>query len=276
MTASAAHPPAPRPESEAAQAHALGDQTALEHASLAKQLVDPASWPAAADRLLAAYGFRLIAPGGEAIGPDPCGTWHLLVALRDRPTLRHFDPERIGAYTPVEGGGALQWIDRAALASPPEANERRVLWGHVHVVDRIPVENRYLTFGGTLRTAVIDPSLTIVMLSSPAPIVRWGGHSQGTDELAEAMGAFFGRLILPIDFVPGEAARVDALSPGVLYRAFLADGLRRCEAAEHRGVERGGLGAWMAAAWARARADTAACDRAQRLLRDLALDKALT
>jgi hypothetical protein len=271
MTANLSHPQRRTPAGPpAGSAMALGDRTAADHADLVDLLDDPTAWPGAAARLLAAYGFRLIAPAAET-----AGDWHLLVALRDRPTLRHFDPERIGVYAPVESGGQLEWLDRDSLTARPAPAERRALWGHVHVVDRVPVENRYLTFGGILRTTVIDPTLTIVMLTSPAPIVRWGGHSQGTDELAEAMGAFFGRLILPIDFVPGAAARVDALPPGILYRAFLADGLRRCAAAERRGVERAGLGAWMAAAWARARADTAACDRAQRLLRELSLDKAL-
>jgi hypothetical protein len=141
----------------------------------------------------------------------------------------------------------------------------------VHVVDRVPVENRFLTFGGDLRIAAIDPGLTVVDLASPAPIVRWGGHSQGTDELAGAIGAFFGRLVVPIDFVPGAAPRIDAQPPGVLYRAFLADGLRRAAAAQEHGADRGLLGGWLAAAWSGARTDTEACDAGQRLLRELNL-----
>jgi hypothetical protein len=246
--------------------------TAPEHEAQLQALASADAWPAAAAALLANLGFRLVR--------DPEETWHLLIALRDRPTLRHFDPESVRYYAPAPEGAACVSIDRhvgAAVACDPvrESTASRsilpALWGHVHVVDRVPVENRFLTFGGDVRVVAADPTLTIVDLRSVAPIVRCGGHSQGTDELADAIGAFFGRLIVPIDFVPGAALRVDLMPPAVLYRAFLADGLRRAAAAEHRGVERAGLGSWMAAAWRRARTDTASCDAAQRLLRDLAL-----
>ena len=209
-------------------------------------------------------GFRLL-PGQ---GTDDA--WRLVVALRDQPTFGHFDPEVVAFYTPGEEGTEFVSIDRTTPALAP-GETRRVLWGHVHVVDRIPVENRFLTFGGDLRTSVVDPSLTVVELSSPAPIVRWGGHSQGTDDLAQAIGAFFGRLIVPVDFVAGAAEKVDGVAPGVLYRAFLADALRRATAAERHGVERGPLGAWIVAAWQRARRDADACDAAHRLLRELNL-----
>lgn len=234
-----------------------------------RALEDADRWPNAAAALLAELGFRLVAP--VAGGDD---AWHLLVALRGRPTLRHFDPESLAYYAPSGDGARLVSIDRATtgLARSPRARAERVaLWGHVHVLDRVPVENRFLTFGGDLLLARIDPGLTVVALRSPAPIVRWGGHSQGTDEVTLAIGAFFGRLIVPVDFAPGAAARVDAQPPGVLYRAFLADALRRVAAGERRGAERAALGAWIGAAWLRARADAEACDRAHRLLRELNL-----
>jgi hypothetical protein len=240
---------------------------AAERIALLERLDGADSWPDAAASLLAKLGFRLIGPHG--VDRD---TWHLLVALRDRPSLTHFDPELVSYYAPAAVGAELVSFERRAAGPPGSRIERRALWGHLHVVDRVPVENRFLTFGGDLRIAAVDPGLTVVDLSSPAPIVRWGGHSQGTDELTEAIGAFFGRLVVPIDFVPGAAPRIDALPPGVLYRAFLADGLRRAAAAQHHGAERGGLGGWLAAAWSRVRTDPEACDAAQRLLRDLALE----
>lgn len=209
-------------------------------------------------------GFRLLPRAEED------DAWRLVVALRDQPTLGHFDPEVVSFYAPGDEGADFVSIDRTTPI-PPRGEPRRVLWGHVHVVDRIPVENRFLTFGGDLRTSVVDPSLTVLELSSPAPIVRWGGHSQGTDDLAQAIGAFFGRLIVPVDFVAGAAEKVDGVAPGVLYRAFLADALRRATAAERHGADRGPLGAWIVAAWQRARRDADACDAAQRLLRELNL-----
>lgn len=245
----------------------LPPRSAEERDALALRLDDAQLWPAAAAALLANLGFRLV--GRE--GSDR-GRWHLLIALRAAPTERHFDPELVAYYAPTPGGATVLTFDLHAAAAPGVTIERTALWGHVHVVDRVPVENRFLTFGGEMRVAAIDEALTVVDLASPAPIVRWGGHSQGTDELAAAIGAFFGRLIVPVDFVAGAAARIDGLPAAVLYRAFLADGLRRAAAAEHRGAERGGLAAWIAAAWLRARSDPDACDAAQRLLRELRLE----
>jgi hypothetical protein len=234
------------------------------------RLGDSQDWAVAAASLLAELGFRLVGPEGSERRD-----WHLLVALRDRPSLRHFDPELVAYYAPESQVASLATLDRFTV--PTGARDcRPALWGHVHVVDRLPVENRFLTFGGQLRVAALDDRLTVVDLASPAPIVRWGGHSQGTDELTQAIGAFFGRLIVPIDFVPGAESAIDAERPEVLYRAFLADGLARQAAAERRGIERAGIGAWMAAAWQRAREDPDACDAAQRLLRELRLDRPST
>jgi hypothetical protein len=238
-------------------------RTATERDALLRALEDSSRWPAAAASLLAELGFRLVAP------EDHGAAWHLLIALRARPTLRHFDPESLAYYAPTAGGAELVTLTRPEGGTGGPTDDRVALWGHVHVLDRIPVENRFLTFGGRIRVAAVNAELTVIDLASPAPIVRWGGHSQGTDELTQAIGAFFGRLIVPIDFVPGAAERIDAVPAEVLYRAFLADGLRRSAAAERRGTERGGLGAWIASAWMRARQDTAACDAAQRLLREL-------
>lgn len=242
-------------------------RTIAERGVLVASLDDARAWPAAAASLLAELGFRVVSP----VGPDR-RRWHLLIALRDQPTERHFDPEHVAYYAQAGNGAAVRTFDRRTPGAPGTVIARAALWGHVHVIDRVPVENRFLTFGGDLRMAAVDEHLTVVDLSSPAPVARWGGHSQGTDALSEAMGAFFGRLIVPINFTPGVAARIDALPPGVLYRAFLADGLRRAATAERHGAEHAGIAAWIAQAWVAARADADACDAAQRLLRDLRLD----
>lgn len=84
---------------------------------------------------------------------------------------------------------------------------------------------------------------------SPGPIVRWGGHSQGLDDLAGEIGAFFGRLIVPVDFVPGAEARLAVEPPGHLYAAFIRDAQAR-----RRGLVPGGsasLDAWLRAEHAR-------------------------
>ena len=250
----AAHSAAPRAPHSAAERHALVDS-----------LEDPGRWPDAAASLLAELGYRLVEPEAGA-GDDS----HLLVALRSEPSLRHFDPESIAYYAPTGRIAALVTLTRQSTLGRNRP-DRQALWGHVHVVDRIPVENRFLTFGGDLRVAPVTRDLTVVDLWSPAPIVRWGGHSQSTDSLAEAIGAFFGRLIVPVDFVAGAAERLDATLPEVLYRAFLIDALTRQAPARRHGAPGTTLDAWIEAAWKRARADGPMCQAARTLLVELGL-----
>lgn len=240
-------------------------QSARERRALLAGLEDPLRWPDAAASLLAELGYRLVEPEPGA-GDDS----HLLVALRAAPTFRHFDPESIAYYAPTGRVASLVTLTRGqSLAARP--HDRQVLWGHLHVADRIPVEKRFLTFGGDLRVATVERELTVLDLWSPAPIVRWGGHSEPTDALAEAIGAFFGRLIVPVDFQPGAAERIDATLAEVLYRAFLIDYLDRHVRALRRGAPQTGLDARITTAWLRARQDRLACRAAERLLEEVGL-----
>jgi hypothetical protein len=220
------------------------------------------AWVPNAVEDLRELGFTLLnsdrpaAPGGS----------QLLVALRDRPTLRHFDPEQITCWVAAAERGRALTIDRS---SPSGA--RPILWGHVHVVDRLGIENRFLTFGGEMAVADVDRSLRVVRHVSPGPVVRWGGHSQGSDPLASEIGAFFGRLIVPVDYVAGGEARVAATPAGCLYAAFLVD-----QSGHHRAPssdDRDPVNDWLRAEAARVRAQDPACWAAgELLLHDLGLD----
>lgn len=186
-------------------------------------------WATAAAELLANLGFTLI--NGDR--PAAPGGANLLVALRERPTLRHFDPEVVVHWALVEGRGRVVEIDRT---TPPRP-EGRFLWGRIRIVDRLGEMNQWIAFGGVVRVADVDPSTRLVAFNSPAPILRWAGHSQGLDRLTAAVGAFFGRLMVPIDFEPGVEERIGRTDPLVLYVAFLQDALERRvpEAAEQIG-----------------------------------------
>jgi len=234
---------------------------------LVRSLDDPGRWSAAARALTADLGFRLVEPDAAGRRGDP-QEGHLLVALREHPTLRHFDPEELSFYAPAGAGASLTTVARL----PAGASRRlKVLWGHVHVVDRVPVENRFLTFGGELRLAGLDDSLTVGHLRSPTPIVRWGGHSQGTDALTLAIGAFFGRLIVPVDFRPGAAARIDGVSPTVLFAAFLCDLQARAAGTRRLIGDPRELDQRIGAAWAHVRGDAVTRTAAEQLLADIGL-----
>ena len=87
-------------------------------------------------------------------------------------------------------------------------------WGLIRLVDRLGVSNEYLTFGGHLDAALID-DVVVAAFASQAPLLRRGGHSQGWDAGADAIGAFFARLMVAVDFKPGfeQASRPRRPSP---------------------------------------------------------------
>ena len=157
--------------------------------------------------------------------PDGAGDAYLLVALRDRPTYRHFDPERIDLWVTRSGRGTRLQIDR----STPDL-DLPFSWGTVGIVDRLGVSNEYVVFGGRLTSSRVG-GMTVVTFVSPAPILRRGGHSQGWDEAAVDLAAFFGRLMIAVDYVAGFEARLSAADPIARYAAFVSDSLVRYEAA---------------------------------------------
>jgi hypothetical protein len=209
-------------------------------------LADPTAWAPAAARLLANLGFSLI----HSDTPAAPGGAQLLVALRASPSLRHFDPEVMSYWAAREGRGREATFDRRK-AVPAEL---AVAWGRVRVVDRLGVDNRFLTFGGTLRAVALTPDLTVVSLASPGPLARWSGHSQGLDPLAAEIGAFFGRLMVQVDFTAGAERRLADTPPIQLYAAFIGDAHARLVAAESLREADPRFSNWIAAEAARLQA----------------------
>jgi hypothetical protein len=173
--------------------------------------------PASAAPMLADLGF-LARPNFR----DPIGSASLLVALREAPTLRHYDPEVIEYWVSDSGRGVQRTLTRLAVL-PIDTD---FSWGLIRIVDRLHVTNEYLTFGGHLLVDAID-GVVIAVFTSPAPLLRRGGHSQGWDEGAESLGAFFSRLLLAVDYVPGFEGEVARADPVTRYGAFLGDAIGR-------------------------------------------------
>ena len=150
--------------------------------------------------------------------PDQAGPGYLLVAIRSEPTLRHYDPESVEYWATDGGRGARRTLQRTT-AMPVAAP---FSWGRITVVDRLGVSNEWLTFGGTLTADEIDGTVYASFVS-PAPLLRRGGHSQGWDPGAENLGAFFGRLMVAIDYAPGFERAAASATPLTRYAAFLAE-----------------------------------------------------
>ena len=176
-------------------------------------LPDDTGWLEGAGRILANLGFELVEPDRTQAEE----TSHLLVALRPQPTLQHFDPENIDYWTTDGARGHAAGLDREARY--PLVSD--YAWGRITVTDRLSVKNEFLSFGGALRAQMTADATVLVDFSSHVPILRWSGHSQSTDPLAAEVGAFFARIKVPIDFVPGAEALVSGAVPRTLYCAFV-------------------------------------------------------
>lgn len=177
--------------------------------------------PDEAARLLGDLGFLV-----HSDLPDRQGPAFLLVALRARPGLRHFDPEVVECWTTQAGRGRRVRITRSS--TPPV--DASVAWGDIRIVDRVQVANEFITFGGRIDTWTADDDTVIVAVTSTAPILRRGGHSQSMDVAAEQAGAFFARVLLAVDYVPGLEAALGSASPSAMYGAFLIDLVGRLRA----------------------------------------------
>ena len=150
--------------------------------------------------------------------PDRPGPASLIVAMRERPTLQHYDPEVVGFWATHDGRGAHETITRATRM-PVSVG---VSWGEIQILDRLGESNGYLGFGGRCDADLIDEAV-IVAFTSSAPILRRGGHSQGWDDGADAVGAFFGRLLVTVDYVPTFEERLAHSTPLARDAAFIRD-----------------------------------------------------
>jgi hypothetical protein len=170
-------------------------------------------------RWLDQTGGRLARLGFELVEPDRVSgdAGHLLVAIRPAPTMQHFDPESIDYWVCEGGRGVAARLDRDSRY--PVTSEYS--WGQISLTDRLDVTNQFLSFGGTIHAAVTPDGTVLIDFASFAPIVRGSGHSQSVDPLGAEVGAFFGRIKVPIDFVPGAEALLGEAAPGTMYCAFV-------------------------------------------------------
>ena len=178
--------------------------------------------PARAAGMLRDWGFLAHSDLPDVEGPS----W-LLVAIRPHPTLAHYDPEQVSYWVAEAGHGAAAVVDHTTRLPL----ERGTTWGQLRVTDRLRVTNEWLSFGGRLVADRVEGA-TIAVFSSPAPLLRMGGHSQGWDEGAANLAAFFARVRALAGTDRRFEARTLAADPLARYACFLADAMRRYRVSE--------------------------------------------
>jgi hypothetical protein len=176
--------------------------------------------PAIGAELLSQLGFLHVP--GPPLAPAPA---YLLVALRRRPTLEHFDPERVEYWASSRGRGVHASLDWTIRSLPAGAYS----WGLIRVVDRLAVSNEYVAFGGQLDLETIADT-KVAVFNSDAPILARGGHSQGWDPWADDLAAFFAKLRAAAGTDVGVERRLDELSPVARYAFFVAASVARYRA----------------------------------------------
>jgi hypothetical protein len=170
--------------------------------------------PKGAAQRLQHLGFLLESPSsGETTG------WRLLVALRSQPTLEHFDVEVVRFW---RTGDDRKGHPRELNVETPAPLRTEFSWGPLALVDRREAQNEFATLGGELRVDRAGPGMIVAAFASPGPILRLGGHSQAADAEGLELGAFFGRMMVPIDFEPGVEQAISAATPLERYAAFVA------------------------------------------------------
>jgi hypothetical protein len=180
--------------------------------------------PPLAAELLADWGF-LVDPGL----PPTDGTAYLLVAIRARPTLRHYDPELVEYWASDE---RLRGVRTSLAYATRLPLERDFAWGSITIVDRLGVVNEYLTFGGRLSAARVE-GVSACVFRSPVPLLRRGGHSQGWDQAAQNVGGFLGRVRAAAGYAPAFEALATASDPMTRYAAFVRQLMTRYRRSEY-------------------------------------------
>ena len=180
--------------------------------------------PQRASDLLADWGFL-----ADPDLPDRPGPAYLLVAIRAKPTLRHYDPELVEYWITGEKGHGVRETVTFASRLPRDI---RFSWGLISVLDRKGVANRYLTFGGSLRAERIDGEV-ICVFESPAPLLRRGGHSQGWDIGSHSVGGFFGRFRAAAGYEHEFEKLAGAADPVTRYAAFVREFVARYRSSEY-------------------------------------------
>jgi hypothetical protein len=160
--------------------------------------------------LLANLGFLLV-PGP----PLDHGAAYLLVAVRPRPTLAHFDPERI-EYWALDNGHSVP----AEIVWPLPRMDARFSWGTISVADRVGACNQFVSFGGTLAVSR-DQELHAALFRSEAPILSLAGRSGPADPLAHHVCAFLARLRGASGYDSPVRTLSEQLTPVALYASFV-------------------------------------------------------
>jgi hypothetical protein len=162
---------------------------------------------------MANFGFIAFRTPPEIPLPDSC----VMAVLRSVPSLVHFDPEAASFWVNDEGRGRLESVDRNTRTPL----SRGFSWGRIRLLDRFGMRNSFVSFGGALDVERIGSDALLLIFRSPAPILRLRSHSQRSDDGADEIMSFFGRIVPRLWASPDLERLLGASEADELYAAFL-------------------------------------------------------
>ena len=126
-------------------------------------------------KLMEDWGYYLLDPAHSA---SP-GFGGLVVAIRARPTGKHFDPEALHLDLQDDQGAATQ---TALSRRHPSPRSGHACPGRVILEDRFDKRVEFFTFGGSLE-AIAEGDDWFFLLKSPAPILELESRKNATVDL---------------------------------------------------------------------------------------------
>lgn len=176
-------------------------------------------------RQVASWGYYLL-PKSHPQSPGHPG---LLIAIRQMPTEKHFDPEAVQLHLCGSDGGA-EAVTLTLTSSLHGSG--RVCPGLVILHDRVDKRADFFVFGGSLE-ASFSPGETIYSLASAAPILPVTTDSQSfSNQLAFETQAMIGGMLARWGaYDKAFEQRLAQVDPFELYLASLHSILQRYEKA---------------------------------------------
>ena len=163
--------------------------------------------------------------------PHSPGYRQLLVALRRKPTEKHFDPEEIRLWLRDEYGSAQQTALALDPLLKPSPELKRVCPGPITLHDRKEKRVDFFTFGGTLNV-IFGSGEVVCSFRSPAPIIRVAAPPEdGPSRMAVEAEALIGEIHARWGVEDEEyLRRLAEVDPFQLYLAAVNSMLARFEA----------------------------------------------
>ncbi len=189
--------------------------------------IDNGIRPTSLFNLMRDWGFYLLPKSHQ----DSPGYQGLIVAIREKPSQSHFNPEVVRLQIGLSGAPGQKW--ETLRLNPLFHGNRPMYPGFITLLDNAGRQQQFFTFGGSIEVTQQDGE-TIYLLRSPAPILLIGNPVIEVEEVSEAFAEGFHTMLAQAHAWwklddQGFADRLMQTDPMQLYLACVSDLLAKYE-----------------------------------------------